>query len=142
MLPILLGILVLVVAGLAIGEYIRRRNRESRLIYMVLPPYEVPELIVTGGVLVENRGTAPARDIRIALAYPDAGTQKIRHLQVMSDVQYVQQSGGESESFVTLAVQQINPNQKLIIYFSGPDRLLPRVTVMQGVDTRPETKKS
>lgn len=141
-LQIILGIIVLVVAALALGDYARLRARMPRLVYMVLPPYEVPELIVTGGVLVENRGNAPAHQVKISLAYPDATAQKIRHLQVLSDVEYVLQSGGESESFVTLAVQQIAPNQKLIIYFSGPNRLLPRVTVMLGVGPSPNSAKS
>ena len=136
MLEILFGVIVLSVAALALGDYARRRTRVSRLVYIVLPPYEVPDLLVAGGVVIENRGNAPALQVKISLAYPDATSQKIRHLQVLSDVEYVLQSGGENESFVTLTVRAINPDQKLIIYFSGPDRLFPRVTVVQGAIKR------
>jgi hypothetical protein len=132
-LEIILGIILVLIAAVAVWDNARRREHAPRLVFMVLPPYEVPDLIVTGGVVVENRGNAPALQVRIALAYPDSAAYKIRHLQILSDMEYVQQSGGESESFVTLTVKQINPDQKLIIYFSGPNRLFPRVTVMQGV---------
>ena len=139
-LEIIFGILVLLVTVFALTDYARRRARVSRLVYMVLPPYEVPELIVTGGVVVENRGNAPAQNVKISLAYPDATAYKIRHLQVLSDVEYVQQSGGESESFVTLTAKQIDPDQKLIIYFSGPNQLFPRVTVIQGIGVNSKSK--
>jgi|GEM_PF-848598 len=139
-LEIILGILVVLIAAVALWDNARRREHAPRLVYMVLPPYEVPELIVIGGVVVETRGTAPARQIKISLAYPDAAAYKIRHLQILSDVEYVQQSGGESESFVTLTVQQIDPNQKLIIYFSGPNRLFPRVTVTLGITAVSKSK--
>lgn len=138
LLEIIIGILVALINA-ALWIYSRKRASVPRLVYMVLPPYEVPELIVTGGVLVENRGTAPAERVNISLAYPDAAAYKIRHLQILSDVEYVQ-SGGESESFVALTVKQLNPNQKLIIYFSGPNRLFPRVTVRQGVSAVSKSK--
>ena len=132
-LEIILGIIVVLIAAVALRDKTRRRVQVPRLVYMVLPPYEVPELIVVGGVVVENRGNAPAPHVKISLAYPDTLASKIRNLQILSDMEYVQQSGGEGEAFVTLMVKQIDPAQKLIIYFSGPDRLFPRVTVMQGV---------
>jgi len=139
-LEIILGIIVVLIAAVALWDNARRRAQVPHLVYMVLPPYEVPDLIVTGGVVVENRGNAPAERVKISLAYPDAAAYKIRHLQILSDVEYVQQSGGESESFVTLTVKQIDPSQKLIIYFSGPNRLFPRVTVMLGVSAIPKSK--
>ena len=130
---VILGVLVLLVAALAFSDYTRRKTRTPHLVYLVLPPYEVPGMIVVGGVLVENRGTASANGIRIALAYPDERAQRIRYLQIFSDAEYAQESGGESESFVRLKVNELNPGQKVIVYFSGMDRMLPRVRVTQGV---------
>lgn len=128
----ILGILLLVIAALAVSEFVARRPHTPGLVYLVLPPYEVPDLLVAAGVVVENRGGAPAHQVRISLTYPGVTPQRFRHLQVLSDVEYVLASGGENESFVTLTVGTLNPDQKLIIYFTSSDLAPPRVTVTQG----------
>ena len=97
------------------------------LTYIILPPYEIPELIVMGGVVVENHGSAPAHNVKIVLEFTD--TSKIRHLQVVSDVEYILRGGGELQSFATLRVRRLAPGQRLVIYFSGPNRVQPRVGV-------------
>ncbi len=107
----------------------RENDRAPDLQSIVLPPYEVPDLIVIGGVVVENRGGAPAHNVKISLEYADAETAKIRHLQVVGDVDYILRGGGDLHSFATLRVRRLEPGQKLVIYFSGPDRILPRVAV-------------
>lgn len=99
------------------------------LTYLILPPYEIPDLIVMGGVVVENRGSAPAHNIKIVLEFESADTSKIRHLQVVSDVEYILRGGGELQSFATLRARRLAPGQRVVIYFSGPNRVLPRVTV-------------
>jgi hypothetical protein len=96
---------------------------------MILPPYEIPDLIVMGGVVVENRGGAPAHNVKIVLEFEGTDMSKIRHLQVASDVEYILRGGGELQSFATLRVRQLAPAQRLVIYFSGPNRVQPRVTV-------------
>ena len=96
---------------------------------VILPPYEIPDLIVMGGIVVENRGTAPAHNVKIVLEFENADTSKIRHLQVVSDVEYILRGGGELQSFATLRVRRLAPGQRLILYFSGPNRAQPRVTV-------------
>lgn len=98
------------------------------LTYLILPPYEIPDLIVIGGVVVENRGTAPAHNVKIGLEFPDTDVTKIRHLRVVSDVEYILRGGGELQSFATLRVRRLAPGQRLVIYFSSPTRVLPRVT--------------
>jgi len=103
--------------------------RAPELIYIILPPYEIPELIVMGGVVVENHGSAPAHNVKIVLEFADTDTSKIRHLQVVSDVEYILRGGGELQSFATLRVRQLAPGQRLVIYFSGPNRVQPRVAV-------------
>lgn len=55
--------------------------------------------------------------------------EKIRHLQVVSDAEYILLSGGEEQSFATLRVRQLGVGQKQVIYFSGPDRIQPHVKV-------------
>lgn len=102
---------------------------EPQLVHLVLPPYEIPELIVVSGVVVENRGTAPANNIKIVLEYENAETDKIRHLEVISDAEYILRGGGEHQSFATLRVRQLGAGQRVFIYFSGPTCIQPRVSV-------------
>lgn len=111
---------------LAFGQRIRPTPELS---YIILPPYEIPDLIVTGGVVVENRGGALANNVKIVLEFEGTDTSKIRHLQVVSDAEYILRGGGELQSFATLRLRQLAPQQRLVIYFSGPDRVQPRVTV-------------
>lgn len=99
------------------------------LVHTVLPPYEVPELIVMGGVIVENRGQGPANNVKIVLEYENAATQKIRHLQVLTDAEYILRGGGEQQSFATLRLRQLGAGQRVVVYFSGPTRILPQVIV-------------
>lgn len=97
--------------------------------YIILPPYDVPEIIVIGGVVVENRGNAPAHNVKIVLEYDSADANRIRHLQVVSDVDYIVRGGGELQTFANLRVRQLDPGKRLIIYFSGTNVIQPRVTV-------------
>jgi len=106
-----------------------QRSAAPELKYIVLPPYEVPDLIVIGGVVVENRGNAPANNVKIVLELEDVAMERIRHLQVASDAEYILLSGGEHQTFATLRVRQLGAGQRLVIYFSGPDRVQPRVKV-------------
>ena len=99
------------------------------LVHFVLPPYEVPDLIVIGGVVIENHGRAPANNVKIALEYDDPNVKRIRHLQVEGDVEYILLSGGDLHSFATLRVKQFHVGQRMFIYFSGPDRVSPNVKV-------------
>jgi hypothetical protein len=107
----------------------QRNISAPELTYLILPPYEVPDLIVTGGVVVENRGNAPANNVKIVLEYGEANGEKIRNLQVVSDVEYILLSGGEQQSFATLRVRQLGAGQRLVIYLSGSSRIQPRVKV-------------
>ena len=97
--------------------------------YIILPPYEIPDLIVMGGVVIENRGPAPANNVKIALEYESADSERIRHLQVLSDAEYILLGGGEQQSFATLRVRRLGAGQRIVVYFSGPDRVQPRVRV-------------
>ena len=107
----------------------QRDNPEPNLSFIVLPPYEIPDLIVIGGVVVENRGTAPAHNVKIVLEYNDSDAIKIHHLQVISDAQYILRGGGERHSFANLRVRRLDPGKKLVIYYSAPRPIQPRVVV-------------
>jgi hypothetical protein len=107
----------------------QRGNQAPDLKYLVLPPYEIPELIVIGGVVVENRGRAPANNVKIALEYNDADATRIHHMHVVSDVDYILRGGGESHTFATLRVRKLDPGKRLVIYFSGSHPIQPRVVV-------------
>ncbi len=111
------------------AAFLQNRVAGPHLVYIVLPPYEVPELIVMGGVVVENRGRGPANNVKIVLEYDNPSTAKIRHLQIISDAEYILRGGGEQESFATLRLRQLGPGQRVFIYFSGPTRIQPNVSV-------------
>ncbi|MBI5301143.1 MAG: hypothetical protein HY868_03325 [Chloroflexi bacterium] len=107
----------------------KRASPRAELTQLVLPSYDVPELIVIGGVIVENRGDDAAHNVKIVIEFDDARAEKIRHLQVISDAEYILLSGGDEKSFATLRMRELAAQQRVVIYFSGPDRLAPRVTV-------------
>ncbi len=99
------------------------------LVHIVLPPYEVPDLIVIGGVVVENRGGAPANNVKVVLEYNGATPETIRHLRVVSDVEYILLGGGDQKSFATIRARQLGAGQRMVIYFSGLGRIQPQVRV-------------
>ncbi|MDE3090100.1 MAG: hypothetical protein KGJ80_12025 [Chloroflexota bacterium] len=102
---------------------------KPNLVHIMLPPYEVPDLIVIGGVVVENRGNAPANNVKIVLEYDGATAEMIRHLRVASDVEYILLGGGDRQSFATIRARQLGAGQRMVIYFSGPGRIQPQVRV-------------
>jgi hypothetical protein len=106
-----------------------RARRNPDLAHFILPPYDVPDLIVIGGVVVENRGDAAAHNVKIVLEFDDARSEKIRHLQVISAAEYILLSGGDEKSFATLRMRALDVGQRVVLYFSAPDRLVPRVQV-------------
>ena len=107
----------------------QRPKLEPQLVHTVLPPYEIPELIVVGCVVVENRGSASANNVKIVLEYEQTDSSRIRHLQVVSDAEYILRGGGEHESFATLRLRRLEAGKRVVVYFSGPNRVLPRVSV-------------
>ncbi len=107
----------------------QRHVSQPNLVHSILPPYEIPDLIVVGCVVVENRGDAPANNVKIILEYEQTDSSRIRHLQVISDDEYILRGGGEHESFATLRLRRLEAGKRVVIYFSGPNRVLPRVSV-------------
>ncbi len=107
----------------------QRATPAPDLQYLILPPYEIPELIVIGGVVVENRGSAPANNVKVALEYDETDATRIHYLHVVSEVDYILRGGGESHTFATLRVRKLDAGKRLVIYFSGSHPIQPRVIV-------------
>jgi len=97
--------------------------------YILLPPYEIPDIIVMEGVVVENRGQSPAYNVRITLEYDQPVDRLLHYLRVFSDAPYIVRSGGDRQPFATIRLQQLLPQQYVIVYFSSHDQIAPRVTV-------------
>ncbi|NOZ05334.1 MAG: hypothetical protein GXP41_03130 [Chloroflexi bacterium] len=97
--------------------------------YFILPPYEIPDIIVMEGVVVENRGQAPAYNVRITLEYDQPVDRLLHHLRVISEAPYIVRSGGDKQPSATIRLQQLSSHQRVIVYFSSHDQIAPRVKV-------------
>lgn len=121
------GIVVLVAAA-ALAVYLWR-YRVPRLVHTLLPPYEVPDVILVGGVIVENRGRAAAPNVRVNIQFEGMLPSKIHHLDVQSAQPYVLRAGGEQFDFATIRFRELSPYSKVFIYWAASDRVQPRITV-------------
>ena len=102
---------------------------ESDLCYTVLPPYEIPGIIVITGLLVENRGQEAAHNVRIDIDYGGTSVSMIHHMQVMSDEDYILRGGGEEYSFATIRLREMSPGNKVFVYMAASDTVTPEVKV-------------
>lgn len=106
-----------------------RPTPESDLSYTILPPYEIPGIIVITGLLVENRGAEPAHNVRINVSYDGTSVSIIHHMQVMSDENYILRGGGERHAFATIRLRQMSPGSKVFVYMATSDTVAPEVKV-------------
>jgi hypothetical protein len=102
---------------------------ESDLRYTILPPYEIPGIIVITGLLVENLGDEAARNVRIEVSYDGTAVAMIHHMQVMSDEDYILRGGGEQHAFATIRLRAMSPGSKVFIYMATSDTVEPEVKV-------------
>ncbi len=100
--------------------------------YTVLPPYDIPGVIVVSGLLVENRSTKALNNIRIHVEY-DPETSRIHHIQILSDDEYILRGGGVSHSFATLRLRKMRAGGKIVIYFAATQPINPSVDVTSWV---------
>ncbi len=107
----------------------RRRVPAPHLEHSILPPFEIPDLLVVGGVRVENRGQAAAHHIKLTLAFPESGPAVFHHLQVTGDGDPILCGGGEFSAFATVRARALGPGEGLTIYFTTSDSTRPRVTL-------------
>ncbi len=102
---------------------------QSDLRYTILPPYEIPKIIVITGLIVENRGGRPAHNVCINIRYDKVGTSMIHHMQVVSEGDYVLRGGGEQHRFAVIRLREMAPDSKVFVYMATSDATLPQVTV-------------
>jgi hypothetical protein len=121
--------LLVIAIALVLILYWRGEVMAPRVAFSILPPYDIPEVIVVGGVLVENRGRSSAFNVQITVQYDPTEASKIAHMKVLGDEGYVLRSGGETFSHAVVRLREMKPGQKLVIYVSGPLAVTPQVTV-------------
>lgn len=121
-------LLLIVVAVTALLVWQRVLNA-PRLVHLSLPPYEIPDVIIVGGVVVENRGRSIAPNVKISVEFDQESYSKIHHLDVQTTEGYVVRGGGEQHSFVTLRVKEMSPHSKVVVYWAASHSVQPRISV-------------
>ena len=96
--------------------------------YTLLPPYDIPGIIVVSGLLVENREQQPLKNIRIHIEY-DPEASRIHHIQITSDDEYILRGGGENNSFATVRLRQMRPAGRVVVYFAASRPVTPGISV-------------
>src|SRR5438128_5986449 len=96
--------------------------------YVLLPPYDIPGVIVVSGLLVENRTPRPLNNIRIHIEY-NPGASRIHHIQIISADEYILRGGGEMHAFATIRLRQMSAGAQLVVYFAASRPVTPVVSV-------------
>ena len=96
--------------------------------WVLLPPYDIPNVIVVSGLLVENRTAQPLQNVRIHIEY-DPSASLIHHMQIVADDEYILRGGGETHAFATLRLRQMGPHAKVVVYFAASRPVNPMVSV-------------
>jgi len=132
MLPWLLFLLALVAMIAAVGYgyyYWQTRLNIPILKHTHLPPYEVPDVILVGGVVVENRGRQPAPNVKITIQFDPQAATMIHHLEVKSAENAILRSGGERHNFATVSLKSLRPHGALVIYWAAARDIQPEINV-------------
>ena len=96
--------------------------------WVLLPPYDIPNVIVVSGLLVENRTARPVTNVRIHIEY-DAPASRIHHMQILADDEYILRGGGETHAFATLRLRRMSAHAKVVVYFASSRPVNPVVSV-------------
>ncbi len=128
-------ILILVLLALAAFFYWQRQINVPRITYVVFPPYDVPDVILVGGLLVENRGRASALNVKIDIQYANAVTGRIQHMHVTSDDPYILRGGGEQYNFANIRLRELRPHKRLFVFWAAGEEFQPRITVTNSPPT-------
>ena len=96
--------------------------------FIILPPYEIPGVIVMSGVLAENRTAQPLNNIRIHIEY-DPTQAHLHHIQIVADDEYILRGGGGGSSFATVRLRQMRAGGKVFVYFAATKPIDPKVSV-------------
>jgi hypothetical protein len=130
MLPRLLVLLVLVALGAGAAYcFWQSRYNSTKVSYMFLPPHEIPDLILVGGVVVENRGRQPAPNVKITIRFGELMGTMIHHMRVQSSDHTVLRSGGERYNYATVSARSLRPHGKIFINWAAADDLQPEIQV-------------
>ncbi len=109
--------------------YSQRRINAPRLVYTPLPSYDIPDLILVGGLLLENRGRVTAPNVQVNIKYGQDDSARIRHMRISSEEAYVVRGGGDQHNFATIRLRQLGPGKKLVVYWAAAQELQPSVSV-------------
>ncbi len=126
----LIWIVLVLIAVVLVGIlYWQREINVPRLVYTPLPPYDVPDVILVGGVLIENRGRATAPNVKVEIQYGQGDSVRIQHMHIASEEPYIVRSGGEQHSFANIRLRQLGPGKKVVVYWSAGQEFQPSVSV-------------
>lgn len=102
-------------------------SAESGVTWLLLPPYEIPDMAVVSGLLVENQGTRAEQDIFVELAFPEGHV--ISHMEVSSDARLDIEGGTPSDSRVSLRLPELDAGGRVVLYVAGHSPAVPDVVV-------------
>ncbi len=124
-------LLALIAAAIAGGAYYFWQTRFNIpvLMHTQLPPYEIPDVILVGGVVVENRGRKPAPNVKITIQFDPQEATMIHHLQVKGAENAILRSGGERHNFATVSIKTLPPKGTLILYWAAARAIVPKITL-------------
>ncbi len=130
--------LALVLIAAAIGGYYYWQTRYNipRLWHTQLPPYEVPDVILVGGVVIENRGRQSAPNVKVTIQFDPQAATMIHHLQVKGAENAILRSGGERHNFATVSVKTLPPKGTLILYWAAAREVVPQITLTSYQPTK------
>jgi hypothetical protein len=129
MLPWLILLLILILGAAAGLYYWQTRINVHHLEYTLLPSYEIPDVILVGGVVVENRGRQPAPNVKINIQFDGTAATMIHHIKVTSAANAVLRSGGERHTFATVSTRLLAPRSKIFINWAAAHDVQPQITV-------------
>lgn|GEM_PF-3570851 len=136
MLPWLILLLFIVVVVGGGFYYWQTRLNIPILTYTRLPPYEIPDVILVGGVVVENRGRQPAPNVKITIQFDPQAATMIHHLQVRGAENAILRSGGERHTFATVSIRSLRPKGTLILYWAAARAVEPQIQITSYQPTK------
>lgn len=132
----LVFILLLVALGAAAFYYWQTRLNIPMLTHTPLPPYEIPDVILVGGLIVENRGRQPAPNVKITIQFDPQAATMIHHLQLKSSENAILRSGGERHNFATVSMRSLPPKGNAIIYWAAARDVQPEIHITSYSPTK------
>lgn len=121
--------LVILIAVVAAAFYLwQTRFNVPRLTYTLLPAYEIPDVILVSGIIVENRGRKAAPNVKLTIRFEGDGAM-IHHLKLSSSENAVLRSGGERFTFVTVSTRTLRPDGKIFINWAAAKDIHPQTTL-------------